>query len=101
MKSVCITVAALLLSIGAVSVSMSAADPTNGKAVLATSAPGSVDVRTIHLEGERRFHANCGRCHATPHKFPRPMMATIVRHMRVRACITDQDMYYILRYLSE
>lgn len=101
MKNICSTVAGLLLSITAVCVTMSAADPPNGKAVLATSAPGSVDVRTIHIEGERRFHANCGRCHAAPHKFPRPMMATIVRHMRVRACITDQDMYYILRFLSE
>jgi cytochrome c5 len=101
MKSICIIVAGLLLSMGAVCVTMSAADPTSGKAALATSAPDSADLRKIHDEGERRFHANCGRCHATPHKFPRPMMATIVRHMRVRACITDQDLYYILRYLSE
>jgi hypothetical protein len=29
------------------------------------------------------------------------MMATIVRHMRVRAVITDQDMRLILRYMTE
>jgi hypothetical protein len=28
-------------------------------------------------------------------------MATIVRHMRVRAVITDQDMRLILRYMTE
>jgi hypothetical protein len=36
-----------------------------------------------------------------PHKFPPRMMATIVRHMRVRATITDEDMQFILRYMTE
>ena len=53
------------------------------------------------IEGERRFHANCGRCHAAPHKFPPRMMATIVRHMRVRATITDQDMRLILAFMTQ
>ena len=29
------------------------------------------------------------------------MMSTIVRHMRVRANITNEDMRLILRYMSE
>jgi hypothetical protein len=29
------------------------------------------------------------------------MMATIVRHMRVRATITDEDMRYILYYMTQ
>jgi cytochrome c5 len=55
----------------------------------------------MHVEGEKRFRSNCGRCHAAPPKFPPRMMATIVRHMRVRATITDQDMRFILRYMTE
>jgi mono/diheme cytochrome c family protein len=55
----------------------------------------------MRLEGEKRFRSNCGRCHAAPSKFPPRMMATIVRHMRVRATITDQDMRLILRYMTE
>jgi cytochrome c5 len=55
----------------------------------------------MHFEGEKRFRSNCGRCHAAPPKFPPRMMATIVRHMRVRATITDQDMHLILRYMTE
>lgn len=55
----------------------------------------------MHLEGERRFRSNCARCHSAPPKFPPRMMATIVRHMRVRATITDQDMRLILRYMTE
>lgn len=56
---------------------------------------------TIRVEGEKRFRTNCGRCHMSPHKFPPRMMATIVRHMRVRALITDEDMRYILAYMTE
>jgi cytochrome c5 len=55
----------------------------------------------MRLEGERRFRANCGRCHAAPQKFPPRMMATIVRHMRVRATITDQDTRLILYYMTQ
>ena len=59
------------------------------------------DAEALRIEGERRFQANCGRCHAAPHKFPPRMMATIVRHMRVRATITEQDMRLVLYYMSQ
>jgi mono/diheme cytochrome c family protein len=66
------------------------------------SKPGIAQDRTsIRVEGEKRFQTNCGRCHMPPHKFPPRMMATIVRHMRVRALITDEDMRYILAYMTE
>lgn len=52
-------------------------------------------------EGEKRFRANCGRCHQSPHKFPPRTMATAIRHMRVRAMITDDDMRLILRYMTQ
>jgi mono/diheme cytochrome c family protein len=55
----------------------------------------------VRIEGEKRFRANCSRCHAAPHKFPPRMMRTIVRHMRVRATITDEDMRYILAYMTQ
>jgi cytochrome c5 len=59
------------------------------------------DPAAMRLEGEKRFRANCGRCHAAPHKFPPRMMATIVRHMRVRATITDEDMRLVLYYTTQ
>ncbi len=73
-----------------------AAAPT----VAAAVAPVTQD-ENLHLEGEQRFRSNCGRCHAAPPKFSPRVMATIVRHMRVRAAITDQDMHLILRYMTE
>ena len=65
------------------------------------SAEQSAQNENMHVEGEKRFRSNCARCHAAPPKFPPRMMATIVRHMRVRATITDQDMRLILRYMTE
>ena len=67
----------------------------------AVSSEQSAQNENTHFEGEKRFHSNCGRCHAAPPKFPPRMMSTIVRHMRVRATITDQDMRLILRYMTE
>ncbi len=52
-------------------------------------------------QGEQRYRANCGRCHAAPRKFPPRMMATVLRHMRVRATITDEDMRLVLFYMSQ
>lgn len=60
-----------------------------------------LDARAMRIEGEKRFHTNCGRCHVAPHKFPPRAMATIIRHMRVRATITDEDMKYILSYMTQ
>ncbi len=65
------------------------------------SSKASHEVAYSRFEGEKRYRANCGRCHMAPHKFPPRMMATIVRHMRVRATITDEDMQFILRYMTE
>lgn len=53
------------------------------------------------IEGEKRFHANCGRCHAAPQKFPPRMMGTVLRHMRVRAMITNEDQRLILLYMTQ
>lgn len=55
----------------------------------------------MRVEGERRFQANCGRCHAAPQKFPPRMMATVLRHMRVRATIAAEDRQLILFYMTQ
>lgn len=71
------------------------------KSAVAPTANGNQGEEAQRIEGERRFRANCGRCHQTPHKFPPRMMATIIRHMRVRATITDEDMRLILQYMTQ
>ena len=59
------------------------------------------DAENMRFQGEQRFRANCGRCHAAPQKFPPRMMKTILRHMRVRATITDEDQRLILLYMTQ
>jgi cytochrome c5 len=78
-------------STGAVSVSHAA---SHGVSVARKDA-------AARAEGEKRFRANCERCHAAPEKFPPRMMTTIVRHMRVRAYITEEDARLILNYMSQ
>ncbi|HET9365880.1 MAG TPA: cytochrome c [Candidatus Angelobacter sp.] len=99
---------AMLLAIGAAAKTndgKNSSTPANATANSSTapaaSANSSTQDENLHLEGERRFRSNCGRCHVAPPKFPSRMMATIVRHMRVRATITDADMRLILRYMTE
>jgi cytochrome c5 len=82
--------------------SFARADEPSGKKD-ATSSPvaRSYDADAMRLQGEQRYRANCGRCHAAPRKFPPRMMATVLRHMRVRATITDEDMRLVLFYMSQ
>jgi len=98
MKYKCLGIICLLALISAVGVA-SSVPRTRTATGLAVYSPAEADA--MRLEGEKRFRANCNRCHAAPQKFPPRMMATIVRHMRVRATITDEDMHYILYYMTQ
>jgi mono/diheme cytochrome c family protein len=98
---------AAALVMAAMFLALAAAAKTSGKkdtpAPSSTSAPANQSEQSndMRLEGEKRFRANCSRCHTAPPKFPPRMMGTIVRHMRVRATLTDQDMRLILRYMTQ
>jgi mono/diheme cytochrome c family protein len=78
----------------------SAAPDAASSTALGSSKPVH-EVAYSRFQGEQRYRANCGRCHMAPHKFPPRMMATIERHMRVRATLTDEDMKLIVRYMTE
>lgn len=77
-----------------------AAAPAGATKSTAAGAADAAEERAMRLEGEKRFRTNCGRCHQAPHKFPPRVMAAAIRHMRVRATITDEDMRLILRYMT-
>jgi mono/diheme cytochrome c family protein len=78
---------------------VAASGKKDGIAAPATRNAAAADA--MRVEGERRFRSNCGRCHTAPQKFPPRMMGTIVRHMRVRATITDEDMKLVLYYMTQ
>jgi cytochrome c5 len=50
--------------------------------------------------GQRKFDANCGRCHSFPEQLSPSITGTVVRHMRVRANLSAEDEKDILRYLA-
>lgn len=53
------------------------------------------------VDGDQAYKANCGRCHLEPRKFSERKMATIMRHMQVRANMPAEEAQAILRYLTK
>ena len=92
---------ALLLFCLTLAAAAKTGDKDKGKDASAAVVSHNMPDDTMRLEGEKRFHSNCARCHAAPPKFAPRIMATIVRHMRVRATITDEDTRLILRYMTQ
>lgn len=72
------------------------------KAVQSTQKPQTVAIKTgqYHSEGERIFAQNCSRCHTAPEGFSPHISGTIVRHMRVRAQLSEHDEQELLRFFN-
>jgi hypothetical protein len=51
-------------------------------------------------DGERVFKQNCARCHTPPDGFSTRISGTIVRHMRVRANLSQKDAEALMHYLN-
>jgi cytochrome c5 len=94
-------VAVLLCGLSLVSFVFAGSSSRGKDTSAATPVVQVADADSMRIAGEQRFRANCGRCHAAPQKFPPRMMGTILRHMRVRATITEQDRRLILFYMTQ
>ena len=51
-------------------------------------------------EGEKRFEAQCGRCHIPPEDLSPREARAVLRQMRVRALISAEDERLILKYIA-
>ncbi|HKS83455.1 MAG TPA: cytochrome c [Candidatus Acidoferrales bacterium] len=51
-------------------------------------------------EGEKRFEANCGRCHTFPEDLSPREARAVLRQMRVRAMLSAEDERLILKYIA-
>ena len=51
-------------------------------------------------QGEKKFQQNCSRCHNAPESLSPRISGTVIRHMRVRASISQKDAEAILHYLN-
>jgi mono/diheme cytochrome c family protein len=90
-----------VLGVAGLSFAASRTDSSNlTPAQSSVAAPSAEQEQQWTIEGEKRYRANCARCHQAPHKFPPRAMAMAVRHMRVRAMLTDDDTKYLLYYLT-
>ncbi len=56
---------------------------------------------TTAFDPNDAYKSNCTRCHLAPRRFPERKMATIMRHMRVRANLTEEEAKGIFRFLTE
>jgi len=51
-------------------------------------------------EGQRVFQQHCSRGHAAPEGFSPRISGTIVRHMRVRASLSEHEEKELLRFFN-
>jgi cytochrome c5 len=51
-------------------------------------------------EGELVFQQQCSRCHTAPEGFSPRISGTIIRHMRIRASLSQSDEQKLLRFLN-
>jgi mono/diheme cytochrome c family protein len=51
-------------------------------------------------EGQRIFEQNCSRCHTAPDGFSPNISGAVVRHMRVRASLSQHDAEEVLRFFN-
>lgn len=94
LRTICLL---LMMAIAtAAAMARDAARPDSAQPVISTS---DVNEKWI-VEGQKRYLINCGRCHQPPHLFSSREMTMAVRHMRVRAMLTQDDMNYLLYYMS-
>jgi cytochrome c5 len=50
--------------------------------------------------GETLFKQNCSRCHDAPQSFSPRISGTVIRHMRIRASLSERDERAILHFLN-
>jgi cytochrome c5 len=51
-------------------------------------------------DGQRVFDQNCSRCHTAPDGFSPRITGTVLRHMRVRASLSQHDEQELLRFMN-
>ena len=68
----------------------------------ATPTRASATAQKPHDEpdGEQVFAANCSRCHTAPDGFSQRISGTVVRHMRVRASLSEADEKALMRFFN-
>jgi cytochrome c5 len=94
-----IVVAIALLSLWSVfTVAVAQTDAKSSQSDSKSKPPAAAKVS--QNDGEKRFQANCGRCHNPPESISPREARAVVRHMRVRAMLSAEDEELILKFLA-
>ncbi|HET7104584.1 MAG TPA: cytochrome c [Terracidiphilus sp.] len=86
----------LLATIIPVLAQTSAPHPDSSKRSKAATQSSSADAAL----GQKVFDENCSRCHNPPQSIPPQIVATLIRHMRVRASLSAADERALLRFMN-
>lgn len=73
---------------------------TQPKQTAQKAQPTTSPTKNQQSEGERKFQINCGRCHNPPEQVSPRIAGSVIRHMRVRAMLSQEDAREILEYLA-
>jgi cytochrome c553 len=60
----------------------------------------STSAAAASSDGERKFATHCGRCHNPPRQLSREAAPAVLRHMRVRAMLTEADEKAIIEFMA-
>jgi cytochrome c5 len=83
----------LLMFTGAIAAPQEQSADRKSNQKTSVSAAGSSD-------GERKFATHCGRCHNPPQELSPKAVPAVLRHMRVRAMLTEDDEKAILEFMA-
>ena len=86
---------ALLVSTLMMLITLCAAGVMQDAKTKTTTAP-----KQAASEGEKLFETNCLRCHKPPDDLSPRAAKAVLRHMRVRANLSEKDEQAILQYIS-
>ena len=95
------SVSSCVLLLATIPVSSQTADSSS---VAAKTNQKPAKIKAVHAvqprDGQQVFAQNCERCHNAPQSFSPNISGTVVRHMRVRANLSEQDAQALMRFLN-
>jgi mono/diheme cytochrome c family protein len=90
--------AAILIMTAGMTCAMHAQTPQSNAPTGKPAAAGVHAAQQHTSDGERIFAQNCSRCHNPPDGFSPRISGTVVRHMRVRANLSEADMQTLMKF---
>ena len=78
----------------------SAPSTSTQKPAAASKASQGHSSHASEADGNQVLIENCARCHEAPPPFPAQISGTVVRHMRVRANLSEAEAEALLRFLN-